>query len=906
VGAVDARTRSHGLLIIMASATAAPALAPVPSTTPLPVGRLAAVGLIIFLANAALLVLQLVSSRLLAPFIGSSLETWTSIIGVFLLGIALGNAYGGRLADRYPSPRTLAVLLAAGAVAAVWMVIFPLVLSSTGAYKAVPLGPRITLLALALCLPAGFVLSLLTPLAIKLGLPDVSKTGRVAGMVFALSTLGCLVGNYLTGFVLIPAFTINTLVFVAAGALAALAGGALLLLGGPRLPGESAAAAGDDAVPPSANPHAFADIRVAYAIVFLASFGGMTLELTASRVLAQYLGVSLFTWTGVIGVMLAGTALGNFTGGLLADRAGLPGGLRRPLGWLAAVVVGVLLFGLIDKVLPWAFFNLGIPFPLRSASLFVIALVGAGLGGWGAYALVVRATGEVVNPRLMLATTLMAGGAGSVLLFVTRTFLTQSSPFAGLDPITQVMGWTFTLFFLPMFVLGMVSPQVIRLSVPDVAHAGRVAGRVYAWSTAGAIAGTFAAGYVLLSALGADRTLLGVALVLTLSSLLVARVWDDNPTLYLFSVVLGGITGGFILTSGSSSDGDLIAKVETNYYTIQVTYEREAERQPDGSLAYVRTGRRTLTLDHLIHSTVDTEDPKFLHYQHEHIQMEFLWAARPGNPDPRALVIGGGGYTFPRYAMEALPETRMDVVEIDPGVTRVAYEHLALKHYEGLNIVHMDGRQFVAEKVAPGTYDLVVQDAVNDLSVPAHLLTREYNDAVKRTLRPDGVYLLTVIDSIKHGRLWRSAMRTLRESFTHVDLVSSAAIPPEAPPADADDEAKAKWAVELKKFEENRQVMVIYASDRPLEAETIRAEAYRRMFFAPKLLVGAARGAVAGPGPTGTAAGALASAMHSTAFFTHPIPAGRLAPFLAADPGVLLTDQYAPVDNLMAEIFRNR
>src|SRR3954466_6342181 len=96
------------------SATA-PTMTSAPHSIPLPVGRLAAIGAVIFCANAALLVLQLVAGRLLAPFIGSSLETWTSIIGVFLTGIALGNAYGGRLADRYPTPRTLAVLLALGA-----------------------------------------------------------------------------------------------------------------------------------------------------------------------------------------------------------------------------------------------------------------------------------------------------------------------------------------------------------------------------------------------------------------------------------------------------------------------------------------------------------------------------------------------------------------------------------------------------------------------------------------------------------------------------------------------------------------------------------------------------------------------------------------------------------------------
>ena len=203
----------------MSTVTAAPAVV----STPLPVDRLVSVGAIIFCANAALLVLQLVAGRLLAPFIGSSLETWTSIIGVFLTGIALGNGFGGKLADRYPTPRTLAALLALGAGAALWMMFFPMLLAMTGMHKPIPLGVRIPILAALLCLPAGFVLSLLTPLAIKLGLPDVGHTGRVAGLIFALSTLGCLIGNYLTGFYLIPNFTINALVMVSAGALLVLA-----------------------------------------------------------------------------------------------------------------------------------------------------------------------------------------------------------------------------------------------------------------------------------------------------------------------------------------------------------------------------------------------------------------------------------------------------------------------------------------------------------------------------------------------------------------------------------------------------------------------------------------------------------------------------------------------------------
>ena len=79
-----------------------------------PLGLLLSTGAIIFLANAALLVLQLLAGRYLAPFIGSSIETWTSVIGFFLTGIALGNWIGGKVADRHPSTQTLALLLIFG------------------------------------------------------------------------------------------------------------------------------------------------------------------------------------------------------------------------------------------------------------------------------------------------------------------------------------------------------------------------------------------------------------------------------------------------------------------------------------------------------------------------------------------------------------------------------------------------------------------------------------------------------------------------------------------------------------------------------------------------------------------------------------------------------------------------
>jgi spermidine synthase/MFS family permease len=800
---------------------------------PLPVGRLAGVGAVVLFANASLLVLQLVATRLLFPFIGSSLETWTAIIGVFLTGIALGNGYGGRIADRYPSPRTLSLLLAGGAAAAGWMLLFPLLLDATGVHKSLPLVVRIPLLAALLCLPAGFVLSLLTPLAIKLGLPDVNHTGRVTGLIFALSTLGCLSGNYLTGFYLIPTVTSNAIVVVAASLLVLLAVVALLLpktrISEAITPDLPAASNPIDSGVKSANPHAFPDIRQAYVIVFFASFCGMTLELTGSRLLAQPLGVSLFTWTGIIGVMLAGTAAGNFVGGLIADLAARP-----------------------DATL---------------------------------------------SPRVVLGATLILAGASTVFLFVAMAIITQLQLFETWAPIPQVMGWTFSMFFLPMFLLGLISPQVIRLAVPDTAHIGRVAGRIYAWSTAGAIVGTFSAGYLLLSEIGAYNTINVVALVLTLTSLLVVNIWSDTRAaikadgkklaynaagagalLYLFSIVLGGVTGGFILAT-RERDQDVIATVESNYYTIKVSRSRYAG-VPETAL--------NLNLDRLLHSIVDPYDPTFLYYTHEYVQVEFVRLARTTVPEPRVLVIGGGGYTFPRYLMERIPECHVDVVEIDPKVTWVAYEHLGLKSNPHLNSIHMDGRQFVSERATPGSYQLVVQDAVNDLSVPAHLMTREYNDAIKAVLEPKGVYLLTIIDCVATGKLWKAAMATLKKSFEHVLMLRVPA------------------AGEGTAWYESRTVLVIYASDRPLNLDALRAAAPDQL-HGPEIkeLVPFAVGTVELPG-AGPGFVARFGPAEATPIYTHIVPPELLQQFTDREKGIVLTDQFCPVDNLMAEVFRTK
>ena len=104
--------------------------------------------LIVFTASACGLILEIVAARILAPEIGISLYTWTSIIGVVLAGISTGNYFGGRIADRFPSPQTLGFILLAGGITS--LAVLPLVGVVADTFATVAIIPRIIFLTATL------------------------------------------------------------------------------------------------------------------------------------------------------------------------------------------------------------------------------------------------------------------------------------------------------------------------------------------------------------------------------------------------------------------------------------------------------------------------------------------------------------------------------------------------------------------------------------------------------------------------------------------------------------------------------------------------------------------------------------------------------------------------------------
>ena len=713
-----------------------------------------------FAAGCATLVLQLVAGRLLAPFVGVSLYTWTSIIGVMLAGVSLGSWLGGRLADRRPDARLLGQLFLLGGAATIATLGILAILDVGNPFGAWPLLPRIFVLTSLIFLPPSLVLGMVTPVVIRLALPDLQRAGRVVGLVYAAGTAGSLIGTFLTGFVLTAYFPVNQIVTVIGLLLLAL--GILLIALTTRHSDVSFSlppAPVQGSSPPLPAPSL--RLRPACAIVIVASACCMGLELAASRMLAPVVGLSLYSWTGIIGAVLAGITLGNFLGGRLADR--------------------------------WA-------------------------------------------SRGVLAGSLFAAGLACLSVLVTIGLAEAPGLFGQLGLLERIVTLTVTIFFLPVLLLGMISPQVIRLAVSDLAHAGRVSGQIYAWSTAGAIVGTFATGWFLISAFGVRTVVFAFGLILLGLAVLVSRLWR-RPLPLVGAVIL---VGAVVAALGARGALASTCTRETNYFCIQVN-----DTTRDGYAL------KSLVLDHLVHSYVKIGDPSYLGYEHEYIQTELAryQVARTGRPG--ILMIGGGGYTFARWVEAMLPNSTIDVVEIDPGVVAVNYDELGLPRDTRIVSYALDGRQFVDELAPSGHYALVVQDAVNDLSVPYHIMTKEYNDQVKGILAPDGVYLLSVIDLYDGGQLLRSAVRTMMRTFPSVQLLAGTQV--------WDDGGAAVW--------------VIAGAEQALDLEVVRS-------YLQSVGVRPMR--------------------------TQMLAPARLRAYVDQGPQIILTDQFAPVDNLIAPLFTGR
>ncbi len=317
---------------------------------------------------------------------------------------------------------------------------------------------------------------------------------------------------------------------------------------------------------------------------------------------------------------------------------------------------------------------------------------------------------------------------------------------------------TIILFAPPSTLLGMVTPYAVRLKIRSLQEAGQTVGRLYAISSIGSILGTFLAGFLLIAFLGTTNILFVLALVLAIASFTASlrdRLMKSAGIVLLLALWSGAHGYESYLTSVGFHD------IDTEYNRIFIYPSVEAH-----------TGRPLLimtTHPKAVQSAMYPDDPIALAVDYTH----FYQLLAHFKPDfKRVLMIGGGGYSFPKFALSHYPEIHMDVVEIDPEVTALAGRFFALRDDSRLSIFHEDARSFL--NAQGKKYDVILGDAfTSHYSIPFHLNTVEAVQRMHDALADDGVALVNILASIdgKDGRFLRAEYATFKTVFSQVYLL---------------------------------------------------------------------------------------------------------------------------------------
>ncbi|MQA35056.1 spermidine synthase [Modestobacter roseus] len=186
-----------------------------------------------FLSSGAVLVLEIVGLRLIAPYVGVTLQTSTAVIGFALAAIAVGAWAGGAAADRTDPRRLIAPLMVAGG--ALVVAVLPLVRFAGELLTGAAAGNVLLLAAVAVVVPAA-LLSAVPPMVVALQLGNLAQTGSVVGRLSGIGTIGGIVATFATGFLLIAVLP-SSVILVGTGLLVVLVGVALAVLLRRRTPG---------------------------------------------------------------------------------------------------------------------------------------------------------------------------------------------------------------------------------------------------------------------------------------------------------------------------------------------------------------------------------------------------------------------------------------------------------------------------------------------------------------------------------------------------------------------------------------------------------------------------------------------------------------------------------------------
>lgn len=386
------------------------------------------------------------------------------------------------------------------------------------------------------------------------------------------------------------------------------------------------------------------------------------------------------------------------------------------------------------------------------------------------------------RPRALLGWLFIIASAACLLTLSLNAVFVDDSPLKNLAWPTRVFLTMFFIFLVPALALGTISPVTAKMALEQSSRMGKTIGSVYAWGAVGSIIGTFATGFWLIATLGVQGVVMVISLGLGLVGLLLGpRRWLHLLWLLVVIalVILARIPSAgavkYSVKLGLKDDvADCHVARDSNYQLVKV-YDKQVD--DDAELGKKRM-LRVLALDYLIHGYIDPADPSYLHYDYERVYAAITRELAGERRRLSAFFIGGGSYTFPRWLLSQFPGSTAEVAEIDPLVIEANHLALALPRDTPIRTHVLDGRNAVDDLPSGKRFDVIYGDAYSDLSPPAHLVTLEYTRKLARHLAPRGALLANVIDSFGSALFLCAMVETQKRVFPHVYVFATSRFGP--------------------------------------------------------------------------------------------------------------------------------
>ena len=675
--------------------------------------------LMFFMSGLVALVLEILWARQFVTVFGASSYATTTVLCAFMAGLGIGSLWFGRIADRSRDHLLIYAMIEGGIVVSAALI--PVVLAGMRWLAPLIFSSESNLALMSAIRFASSFLILLVPCVLMGGtLPVLSRfcterldaVGSRLGVLYGLNTLGAATGCFIAGFWLIETIGLSgtNRLAITVGLVIVLAAFRLRAAHGPDADRTAASTedAGADATETRKPDEVTAGVRrLLLAIAFVSGFGSLCCEVLWIRYLVFVVPNTQYSFTSILGVYLAGLAVGSLAYRLILAHK------RQQLIWLAAIQMAI---------------------------------------------------GPVILVMLLIATEVTVRHG---IHFLTRGLFLPEGVSAYR---TGALGLAVLTMFLPAVAMGMVFPLICAVFTRSLGTVGRSVGRLYAVNTVGCILGSVAPVAVLVPLFGIERSIFAIAALVSVSGAVVLAVTGRRQRFLRRAPAIAGLLVAFVVLAWLMP-GNLTRRLFDTHLLLNGVHQEITFYREGRTATVIILQDNLIDCRSIYINSIQEVPTSYVAHSFFKLFGALGPLLHPDPDRVLALCLGGGiasGTAIQDPNVKSLVGVDL-VADMVTACAYFKPENNDLLASEKFDVVIEDARNYLAR--SSGQYPLIICDSTHPKSPDSWVLyTREFYESVRRALDSDGIFMQWVpYHGLSTGD-YRIILKTFQSVFPHTSM----------------------------------------------------------------------------------------------------------------------------------------